>query len=61
MVRLVKLKMVEIAFVQARPRGTRIVLVLRRLREIGRAILIARTDFQEKNGVAEGINQSNRI
>jgi hypothetical protein len=57
MVRLVKLKMVEIAFAQAQPRGMRIVLVLRRLRVIGRTILIAPITFHAANGSAKVANQ----
>jgi hypothetical protein len=40
MVKLVRLKMVEIAFAPEHPKVTHTALVLRRLRVIGRAILI---------------------
>jgi hypothetical protein len=57
MVKRVRLKMEVIVFAPARPRGMRIVLVLLRLRVIGRAILIAPITFHAANGSAKAANQ----
>ena len=49
--------MVVIVFVQAHPKAIHIARDQQRSRAIGSQILIAQTDFPEKNGVAKEANQ----